>query len=214
MKLNFIFITAFLAGNILILFRSYDFRRKRYMFAGFSSEKRPERRLSRWISEKFRGKRKQNAIENEIYHSASLMENIILLQKDSPKGAAYIIEQIASCSRELRPAFDSMLYYLRLNQKETAKSAFAHTAGTKSAEIYGDILIRMDQIHPGELRENVSMLRKRLREESITREKKKNEVISDLIYIPVLANVMLIFLNFIYISYYAEQKELFRQLLF
>ncbi len=159
-------------------------------------------------------KKRVNSVEREIYQSASLLENIIILQKDAPKGAAYIIEQIASYSKELKKPFESMLYYLRLNQREEAAEAFKREAGTKSAKEYADILIRMDSINPADLRENVSMLRRRLREESITREKKKNEVISDIVYIPVLANVMIIFVNFIYISYYAEQKELFQQLLF
>ena len=139
---------------------------------------------------------------------------MIKLQKNSPKGAAYIIEHIASYSKELKKPFEYLLYYLRLNQKEEAAAAFERESGSKSGKEYADILIKMDSINPADLKENISLLRRRLREESITREKNKNEVISDLIYIPVLANVMLIFINFIYISYYAEQREIFQQLLF
>lgn len=166
------------------------------------------------LIKRFVNKRRKAYIENELYQSASILENLIKLQKNSPKGAAYIIEQISSYSKELKKPFEYMLYYLRLNQKEEAVAAFERECGTKTAKEYADILIKMDSINPADLKENISLLRRRLREESITREKNKNEVISDIIYIPVLANVMLIFINFIYISYYAEQREIFQQLLF
>ena len=65
-----------------------------------------------------------------------------------------------------------------------------------------------------DLQETLEMYRQNIREETITKEKQKNEIMSDLIYIPVMCNVMLIFINFIYIAYYAQQKELFQQLLF
>ena len=203
----------FICGTVFILFESSSLRTSRIAHglrhAGGRMQSRVKFRLG-----KLAVKKRNAAVENEIYQSASLLENIIILQKNTPKGAAYIIEQIASYSKELKKPFEYMLYYLRMNQKEDAVKAFEAEAGTKSAGEYGDILIKMDSINPSDLRENVSLLRRRLREEAITREKNKNEIISDLIYIPVLANVMLIFINFIYISYYAEQKEIFQQLLF
>ncbi|MBE6020886.1 MAG: hypothetical protein E7228_03960 [Clostridiales bacterium] len=167
-----------------------------------------------YLFKRILNKSKKASIENELYQSASLLENMIKLQKNSPKGAAYIIEQISSYSKELKKPFEYMLYYLSLNQKKEAVSAFEKECGTKTAKEYGDILIKMDSTNPADLKESISLFRRRLREESITREKNKNEIISDLIYIPVLANVMLIFINFIYISYYAEQREIFQQLLF
>ncbi len=204
---------VFCAGSIIILTSGIDNIRR----IADESIRNTEARCRKTINvkaEAFRSRKKKAAVEKEIYQSAALLENIIILQKESPKGAAYIIEQIAAYSSVLRKPFESMMYYVRLNQKEAAVNAFEAEAGTAATREYANILIRMDSIAPSELRENVSMLRKRLKEEAITREKKKNETISDLIYIPVLANVMVIFVNFIYISYYAEQKELFQQLLF
>lgn len=212
MYINVLALCMFICGIVLILFESS------IRASGFSRGLKIAGNMAhnslKLDPGKLTAKKRSAAVENEIYQSASLLENIIILQKNTPKGAAYIIEQIASYSKELKKPFENMLYYLRLNQKEEAVKAFAKEAGTKSAGEYGDILIKMDSINPSDLRENVSLLRRRLREEAITREKNKNEIMSDLIYIPVLANVMLIFINFIYISYYAEQKEIFQQLLF
>ena len=212
MLVNAIALSFFIIAILLIFFEGFSLRATamRYELKGMANKTKGELKQR---AKRISAKKRRAAVENEIYQSASMLENIIILQKNTPKGAAYLIEQIASYSKELKKPFEYMLYYLRLNQKEEAVRAFAEKAGTGSAGEYADILIKMDSINPADLRENVSLLRKRLREEAITYEKKKNEIISDLIYIPVLANVMIIFIDFIYISYYAEQKEIFRQLL-
>lgn len=211
--MNYLFIVMFSAGILFITFAAAGYEKKE-MAGGFVAGFKTISLKACLLIKKMLNKKRKASIENELYQSASLLENMIKLQRNSPKGAAYIIEQISSYSKELKKPFEYMLYYLRLNQKEEAVAAFERESGSKSAKEYADILIKMDSINPADLKENISLLRRRLREESITREKNKNEVISDLIYIPVLANVMLIFINFIYISYYAEQRELFQQLLF
>jgi len=213
MHINLAVYPLFIAGMILILTSRSRLNMKNT--AGRLGE-RGTKLYGRYRKKalKFNVRKRNSTIENEIYQSATLLENIVILQKNSPKGAAYIIEMISGYSKDLRKAFDSMLYYLRMNQKDEAVAAFGRAAGTKSAMEYGDILIKMDSMNPSELRESISLLRRRLREERTTAEIKKNEIMSDLIYIPVLANVMLIFLNFVYCTYYSEQKELFQQILF
>lgn len=165
------------------------------------------------IRQKIRQKKRVAIMEDEIYRSAALLSNITILQDQTPKGAVYIIEQLLSFSGDLRRPFEHMLYYLRQNRTEEALDAFEKEAGTKSAREYGTILLQMEKMNPADQKENITLLRKKLMEEKITGEKRKNETISDLIYIPVLANIIIIFVNFIYIGFYAEQKELFQQLL-
>lgn len=165
------------------------------------------------IRQKIRTKQKAAVMDSEIYRSAALLSNITILQGQVPKGAIYIIEQLMSFSDDLRRPFEHMLYYLRQNRTEEALDAFEAEAGTATAREYGTILIQMDKMNPADQKENISLLRKKLMEEKITAEKRKNETVSNLIYIPVLANIILIFVNFIYIGFYAEQRELFQQLL-
>ena len=211
--MNALWVILFSIGVLLVLIAAADISKEKVRYRlSYGSERLYSKAY--YPIKKILNKRKKASVESELYQSASLLENMIKLQKSSPKGAAYIIEQISSYSRELKKPFEYMLYYLSLNQKGEAVAAFERECGTKTAKEYGDILIKMDSTNPADLKESLSLLRRRLREESIAREKNKNEVISDLIYIPVLANVMLIFINFIYISYYAEQREIFQQLLF
>ncbi len=157
-------------------------------------------------------KKRRVAIEKEIYASAALLSNIAIIHAAAPKGAIYIIEQMASYSDLLKQPFEYMLYYLRQNRSDEALDSFEREAGTELAREYGIILLQMDKIRPSEQKENIRQLMKKLREANLTREKKRNETISDIIYIPVLANVIVVFINFIYIAFYAEQKDLFMQL--
>lgn len=168
--------------------------------------------LSHELRSSRRMKKRRAVMEKEIYSSAALLSNIAIIQSQAPKGAIYIIEQMASYSDHLKQPFEHMLYYLRQNRTEEALDAFEREAGTGIAREYGAILLQMDKIRPSEQKENIRLLMQKLREENITREKTRNETISDLIYIPVLANVIVVFINFIYIAFYAEQKDLFMQL--
>jgi uncharacterized protein YneF (UPF0154 family) len=47
----------------------------------------------------------------------------------------------------------------------------------------------------------------------MTVQKRRDETVSDLIYLPVVINVMLVFINFIYVGYFIDQKEMLTILL-
>jgi hypothetical protein len=42
----------------------------------------------------------------------------------------------------------------------------------------------------------------------LTEQKKKDEMISDMVYFPVVVNILVIFVNFIYVAYFLDQKEM------
>jgi hypothetical protein len=52
-----------------------------------------------------------------------------------------------------------------------------------------------------------------MNEVSLTLRKKRDETISDLIYLPVVVNLMIVFINFIYVAYFLDQKEMLTLLL-
>ena len=181
------------------------------------SGKRKVRRLLEGIKGRLfngsrRRKKRQLQMENEIYQSLILLKNMALLQKNAPKGGIYILEQLIPYTKLLSQPLQMMLHYMRLNRPEQALDAFCRLGDTKSAERFGRLLIRMDEIPPGDLQQTLELYRSNLREEALTREKQKNELQSDLVYIPVMGNVMLIFINFIYVAYYAQQRDMFQQL--
>ena len=151
--------------------------------------------------------------ENQIYKAVSLLQNFSSLKIGEAKGGIFMIEQLRSYVPELGYAFDHLIYYLRINKPQEALVAFQEKIDSPSAVDFGKILINLDQMEPAYLKESILSLRENIRERGITEEKRRNEVISDMVYIPVMGNVMLIFINFIYIAYFAQQQELFQQLL-
>jgi hypothetical protein len=106
-----------------------------------------------------------------------------------------------------------MLRLLRLNKKTDAISYFAEAVNTNAAKEYGRLLIQWDEIDPRELMETLISHQKNMNEVSLTLRKKRDETISDLIYLPVVVNLMIVFINFIYVAYFLDQKEMLTLLL-
>ena len=155
-------------------------------------------------------RRKEEKIDEEIYGSISFLRNITALGKGRKVGADFIIEQLSSRDGALQPVFIKMLGNLRLGRKEDAIDLFSKEAPTMIGKEFGGLLLQWDDMDPVELTEILISHQKNMKEVKMTIQKKRDEMVSDLIYIPVVINVFLIFINFIYIAYFIEQQEMLR----
>ena len=147
--------------------------------------------------------------DNEIFEAMAFLKNSIAMTRNNPIGADLMIEQLAGYGDLLKPIYFRMLNLLRLNRKEEAIDFFAREAGTSVSRDFGRLLIQLDEISPRELEETLLSYQKNMREVKITRQKQQDEIMSDCLYLPVVINVLLIFINFIYVSYFIEQKDMF-----
>jgi|GEM_PF-1359523 len=145
----------------------------------------------------------------EIYEAMAFLKNSIVLSINHPIGSDLIIEQLAGYGELLKPTYFKMLNLLRLNRREEAIDLFGREAGTRVSRDFGRLLIQLDEISPRELEETLLSYQKNIREVKATRQKLQDEMMSDLLYLPVVINVLMIFVNFIYVAYFIEQKELF-----
>lgn len=145
----------------------------------------------------------------EIYEAMAFLKNSIAISINNPIGSDLIIEQLAGYGDLLKPIYFKMLNLLRLNRREEAIDFFAREAGTKMSKDFGRLLIQLDEISPRELEETLLSYQKNMREVKITRQKQQDETMSDILYLPVVINVLLIFINFIYVSYFIDQKDMF-----
>lgn len=152
-------------------------------------------------------------VDIEIYEAISLLKNMIIANNGLNMNSDYIIEQLAVYSDLLRHTYFKMLNLLRLNKSEEAIKIFCDEAGSKISKDFGRFLIQIDKINPRELEEILISLQKNIREERITKQKRKDEIVSDILYLPVVINVLLIFINFIYVSYFVNQKNIFSMLI-
>jgi len=85
---------------------------------------------------------------------------------------------------------------------------FSAKVGTPISGDFARLLVQWDDIDPRELLETLLSHQKNIKEVRITTQKRRDEMISDLIYLPAVLNVMLIFINFIYVAYFIDQRDL------
>lgn len=163
----------------------------------------PLRGLKTWMR-----KNAQRKMDMEIYEAISFLRNIAVLGGEQAGQADSIIERLANRRGRLSEIYWKMLQFLRVNQKEEAVSFFSQAVDTPIGRDFGRLLIQWDEIHPRELSEALLSHQKSMKEMRITQQKRRDSMISDLIYLPVIVNAMLIFVNFIYVAYFLDQKEM------
>ena len=157
--------------------------------------------------------RKGEKIDKEIYESISFLRNVIALGKGRGTGSDYIIEQLSHREGVLQPIYIRMLRFLRLGKLEEAVQAFSDEADTAIGIEFGELLLKWDVLDPLELAEILISYQKSIKEAKSTAQRKKDEMVSEFIYFPVVLNVFIIFINFIMVSYFMEQKYMFRIIL-
>ena len=158
-------------------------------------------------------KNKKEKMETELYEAVSFLRNAVVLGKGRIQGADGLIEQLAERRGLLSPIFEKMLRLSRQNQQEEAIRFFSENVCVPNASDFSRLLMQWDAIDPVMLLETLLSYQKSIREMRMTVQKRKDELRSDLIYLPVVINVTLIFLNFIYVAYFIDQKQMLTMLL-
>ncbi len=154
-----------------------------------------------------RNYRKQK-MDREIFESLTFLRNLASIDKGRTSSTDYIIEKLSEHNGLLQPIFIKMLNLLRINQLKEAAEFFSQTVGTTAGRDFAGLLLQWDKLGPSELIETVLSYEKTLKAIRLTDQKRKDEIISDLIYFPVVVNIFVIFINFIYVAYFIDQKEM------
>ncbi len=152
-------------------------------------------------------------VDIEIYEAISFLRNITVLGKGGTLSADGVLEQLIRHGGSLSPVYAKTLRLLRQNQREEAMAYFSDAAATEIGGDFARLLIQWDEIDPKQLLETLLSHQKNIREARLTVQKRRDETVSDLIYLPVVINVMLVFINFIYVGYFIEQREMLTMLL-
>lgn len=146
-------------------------------------------------------------VSEEIGEGLAIMRNLILSDEAASAGSDEVLMKLSQNGGLLEETYRSMLSYLRTGKTEDARAAMTSWGGQISEE-YANLILAWDELQAKMLLEIVLSFQKSLREAKATASRKKDEMISDLIYIPAVFNVMLVFINFIYVGYFLEQKEM------
>ena len=151
---------------------------------------------------------KAQKVDREVFESIIFLRNLVAIEEGRQTSTDYILQRLAEHDGLLKKPYVRMLSLLRMNKKQEALEAFASETGTDAGKDFARLLIRWDEINPRQLMEILISHEKNIKELRITYLKRKDEIISDLIYLPVVLNVFIIFINFIYVGYFINQREL------
>jgi len=157
-------------------------------------------------------KRRTQKMEREIARDMAFLRNLLLLGSGNVLSGDYVLTRLAFREGPLKPAYLAMLSHQRLNRKQKALEAFSSYVQVPMARELAGILLQWDELESKVISEILTSHQKTLRDIRMTQQTRRDETISDLIYLPAVFNVLIICVNFIYISYYINQQEVFRLL--
>ena len=149
----------------------------------------------------------KEAVLRECSECLGYIRNIAVLGRSSDISAQMLLEELSDISDKLSPVFGEMSRHLSVNDKKSAADCFRLGTGIEISSGMGEFLAGWDDIKPSEILETVEAYQSLLRAERQTAIRKRNETISDLVYVPVVINCMLILLDFIYIAFFVRQQE-------
>lgn len=156
---------------------------------------------------KLKSSRKREQMEQELSEALSYIRNLVILGRGESMSGELLMEELADVTKHLSPVFLDMARSLHVNDKERAAQALYKAMGDSSSRDIGAFLARWEDIPPKELASSVEAYRSALRDKRETALRRRDEIVSDLVYFPVIANSMAVLLNFIYVAYFLEQKE-------
>ena len=160
--------------------------------------------------EAFRMRQKKPKVDLALAETVSFLRNAAV--GGALLSAEQVLTELVSLNNYLAPGFASMLSHLRQNDPEGALASFTSFAGDREGADIGRLLLQWDSLDTAELTETLLSYQRHLSEIRYTLNRKADELTSDLLYIPVVANVMLVFINFIFVGYFLEEQELFEMI--
>lgn len=151
---------------------------------------------------------KKEKYESEIYEGISYLRNLIVIERGAKMSTPWILEELADLQGVMQKHYLKLLHYVRVNHKEEGLSVFAKNMGTAIGADYGRLLLQWEEMDPNHWWETLRTYQTSIKEMKRTNQRKKDEILSDIIYLPVVINVMLVLINFIYVAYFIEQQKI------
>jgi len=167
-----------------------------------------------------RSAKKEELVSKEIYTALSVLRNHASAETGEPSAPGrsvtsdFLLEQFAQTDGILAKFYAGALRFLRTGRRSEAIEYFAAAANVELARDFIMLVLDWDAVPPYKLKKTVLAFQNALKETRTTKLMRKNEALSDLAYLPVVACVLIIFVNFIYVAYFAEQRALLAELFF
>lgn len=205
--MNYLFLTIFWLGIALIYIKPQSVLRERIDSIWEIVKSESKKSFVYVLYQKAKAKRKKDILTKELSDCLSYIKNVVILGHDTSISANTVLEELSDFSNKLRQVFVTMSHYININDKARARDCLFEAIGTSVSRDIGVFLAGWDDIPPSDIIDSIELFQNILKEERLTREKRRDELISDLVYFPVVINCMLVLLNFIFVAYFIEQKD-------
>ena len=163
---------------------------------------------------KFRTAKRQESVQKELYSALSILRNYASETDAICITTDYLFEQFSQTDGTLKEAYAGALRLLRAGRRHEAADFFTNVAGIELARDFILLVLDWDAVPPSKLKQAVSAFQNALKETRTTELMRKTETMSDLVYLPVILGVLVVFVNFVYVAYFAEQRTLLAELFF
>lgn len=209
--MSYIFLFLFWFGFFVLFYKNNGSLKNRAqrlaLGAKATAEEIAKRSMLHGFINKFKSDRRLRMQNKELAECLSYIKNIAVLGNSRGVSVQYLIEELADYSSLLRPAFIKMARFLNVNDKQSARSCLSDLVGTTLALDVGTFLAGWDDIPPEDVLDMIDAYQTILREERATELQRRDEMISDIVYFPVVINCMVVLVNFIYTAYFLEQQD-------
>lgn len=206
---NYLLLAGFWMGAALLFTRGGRLglvRQRMQTIAGQAQIAAKDSTLAKTARELLAGPR-WDAMQRDLAESLSYIKNLVVIGRGETMSAQLLLEELSELSQTLGPAFLTMARDIQLSDKEAAAGELYKVMPESIARDVGEFLAGWEDIPPSDLLGTVEVYRSSLREARVTRQKRRDEMISDLVYFPVVVNAMAVLMNFIYIAYFLQQKD-------
>lgn len=158
--------------------------------------------------------KRQELLHKELYAALSVLRNYASADSGAGSTTDSLLEQFSQTDGILKEIYAGTLRLLRTGRRPEAAEYFTAASGAELARDFILLVLDWDAVPPQKLRKTVGAFQNALKEKRTTELIRKNEILSDLVYLPVVAGVLVVFVNFIYVAYFAEQRALLSELFF
>lgn len=156
--------------------------------------------------------RRYELMQKELIQALAYIRNILILGKGRSVSAEFLMEELADICTVLKPAFQDMGHRMRLCDKAGAEEVLYRYFETELSRDLGKFLAGWEELPASELLGTLEIYISGMRDDARGKRAKRDELISDIVYFPVVLNAMLVLLDFIFVAYFIEQQSMFRQL--
>ena len=208
----FLLLFVFWAGVAVLLVKDpYDLKKRASDYTG-AGIKGVYRGLVR-VRDRLRAGLYRDALIGEVTECLGYIRNIAILGRSQEVSAVELLSQLSALSDRMRPVFEETARYLSLNDRAGAEQCFCTGTGLEISRGLASLLCGWEDTSPSDIVGTVDAYLSVLREEKITAVKKRNEIISDLVFFPVVINCVIVLVDFMYISFFINQRVLIESLI-